>query len=314
MHGHAVLVPESGCRSNEICHWGSPRKNRMSDKALAHLLRVLDLKPTGPDRFQAITEQDEGRLFGGLILGQAVIAAGRTVEQGTIHSMHGYFLRGGRPAKPIDYVVERIRDGRNFTGRRVTALQDGSDIIFEASLSFTAPEDGIAYQDPMPAAVGPEGQPEWWGTLGTAPDQQRERMRRHWINPIEVRAGEEGGSQRPIAERLPHRKVWGRPVAPLPDDPLIHAAAIAYFSDSGMIATVASVFGMWQPGGATASLDHSIWWHHPPRFDDWLLYTTDSPVANAARGLIWGAMYDTGGRRVVSVAQEGLFRRPAARP
>jgi acyl-CoA thioesterase-2 len=285
-----------------------------TNAAMAHLVRVLDLKPTAEDRFEAITEQEEGRLFGGLVLAQAVVAAGRTVANGTIHSMHAYFLRAGRPARTIDYRVARIRDGRNFTGRRVTALQDGEDIIFEASISFTAPEEGVGYQRDMPTSVGPEGQPEWWHTLGAAPDQQRERGRRRWLNPIEVVAGEEGGSVRPLSQRLPRRLVWGRPSAPLPEDPLLHAAAIAYFSDSGMIATVASVLGMWQPGGATASLDHAIWWHHPPRFADWLLYETDSPVAEAARGLTWGGMYTRDGVRVVSVAQEGLFRRPAPMP
>lgn len=280
-----------------------------TNPSMAHLYRVLDLTPAGEDRFQAVTEQEEGRLFGGLVLAQAVVAAGRTVSEGTIHSMHAYFLRAGRPAKPIEYRVARIRDGRNFTGRRVTALQDGEDIIFEAAVSFTKPEDGVAYQRPMPAeAVGPEGQPEWWHTLGAAPDQQRERLRRRWANPIEIVSGEAGGSKRPLSERLPRRLVWGRPAGAMPEDPLFHAAAIAYFSDSGMIATVASVLGVWQPGGATASLDHSIWWHRPPRFDDWLLYETDSPVAYAARGLIWGGMYTRDGVRVVSVAQEGLFR------
>jgi len=282
-----------------------------TDPAIAHLLRVLDLKPTGPDRFVGVTEQDEGRLFGGLTLAQSVMAAGRTVERGTIHSMHAYFLRGGRPAKPIEYVVERIRDGRNFTGRRVSALQDGTDMIFEASISFTAPEEGVSYQEPMPPADGPEGQPSWWETLAPPPDQQREQFHRKWVNPIDIRSGEAGGSRRPIAERLPHRAVWGKPIEPLPGDPLVHAATIAYFSDSGMIATVASVFGMWQPGGNTASLDHAIWWHRPPRFDDWLLYTTDSPVAHGARGLTWGSMYSRDGVRTVSVAQEGLFRQPS---
>jgi acyl-CoA thioesterase-2 len=281
-----------------------------ANPSMAHLLRVLNLTPAGEDRFEAVTEQEEGRLFGGLVLAQAVVAAGRTVDAGTIHSMHAYFLRAGRPAKPIDYRVARIRDGRNFTGRRVTACQDGDDVIFEASVSFTQPEDGVAYQRPMPAAVGPEGQPEWWHTLGTAPDQQRERLRRRWANPIEIVSAEDGGSKRPLSERLPRRLVWGRPAAALPEDPLLHAAAIAYFSDSGMIATVASVLGMWQPGGATASLDHTIWWHLPPRFDGWLLYETDSPVAHSGRGLIWGAMYTQDGVRVVSVAQEGLFRQP----
>ncbi len=284
-----------------------------AEKSMAHLLRVLTLRPSGADRFEANTEQEEGRLFGGIVLAQSVVAAAATVESGTIHSMHGYFLRAGRPLKPIVYQVERIRDGRNFTGRRVSAYQDGADMIFETSVSFTTPEEGVSYQEPMPMAVAPESQPTWWETLAPAPDQQRERIRRDWVNPIDVRAGETGGI-RGITERLPHRKVWGRPVLPLPEDPTIHAAAMAYFSDSGMIATVASVFGMWQPGGATASLDHAIWWHRPPRFDDWTLYVTDSPVAHGARGLTWGGMYSKDGVRVASVAQEGLFRRAPKPP
>ncbi len=281
-----------------------------AEESIAHLERVLALTPNGPDRFQAITEQEQGRLFGGLVLAQSIVAAGKTVESGDIHSMHGYFLRAGRPAKPIDYVVERIRDGRNFTGRRVSAYQDGTDMIFEASISFVATEDGVSYQEPMPVADGPEEMPEWWKEMEPPPDQQRERHRRGWMNPLQIVSGEVGGSNRPLAERLPHRKVWGRPLGPLAEDPIIHAAVMAYFSDSGMIATVARVLGMWQPGGATASLDHSIWWHHPPRFDDWLLYTTDSPIGHAARGLTWGSMYNTAGVRVASVAQEGLYRQP----
>lgn len=290
-----------------------------ADESIAHLIRVLDLKPIGEDRFEAVTEQDTGRLFGGLALGQSIVAAGRTVESGTIHSMHAYFLRAGRPAKPIIYQVERIRDGRNFTGRRVSAFQDGSDMIFEASFSFTTPEEGTAYQAPMPQADGPEGMPEYWkemGPPGNVDDQQRERERgggpRRFYNPIEIVSGEIGGMRRPLSERLPQRKVWGRPSGVLPEDPIIHAAAIAYYSDSGMVATVASVLGNWQPGGATASLDHAIWWHHPPRFDDWLLYATDSPVGLSARGLVWGGMYTRDGVRTVSVAQEGLFRSPKA--
>jgi acyl-CoA thioesterase-2 len=279
---------------------------------MAHLLRVLDLRPAGPDRFEAVTEQDEGRLFGGLVLAQAVTAAGRTVERGSIHSMHAYFLRAGRPAKPIVYGVERVRDGRNFTGRRVTAYQDGADIIFEASVSFATPEEGFTYQEPMPAALEPEGQPSWWETMPPPPDQQRERFHRKWVNPIDIRAAEER-PHRPISERLPHRAVWGRPTSPLPEDPLLHAAAIAYFSDSGMVATVATVMGGWDPGGATASLDHAIWWHYPPRFDGWLLYVTDSPVGHAARALTWGGMYSQDGTRIASVAQEALFRRGAPR-
>jgi acyl-CoA thioesterase II len=110
-------------------------------------------------------------------------------------------------------------------------------------------------------------------------------------------------------DNLPHRTVWGKPTADLPEDPLIHAAAMAYFSDSGLVATVGTAYGMWGPGGASASLDHAMWWHHPPRFNDWLLYVSDSPAAHAARGLIFAHMYNREGALVASVAQEGLFRR-----
>jgi acyl-CoA thioesterase-2 len=279
-----------------------------NQKSIEHLLRVLSLRPVPGGGFEADTEQDEGRLFGGLVLAQAVVAAGRTVTSGSIHSLHAYFLRAGRPAKPIAYGIEHIRDGRNFTTRRVSAMQDG-DMIFEASVSFVAPEEGISHQAPMPEAPDPESQRTWWETVD--PPRGHGRPHRHrWANPIDIRSAETG-PPRPPSERLPHRAVWGRPSAPLPEDPLIHAAAMAYYSDSGMVATVAHAYGTWQPGGATASLDHAMWFHHLPRFDDWLLYVTDSPAAHAARAVTWGGMYNREGTRVASVAQEGLYRKPA---
>ncbi|MBK6663265.1 MAG: thioesterase family protein [Thermoflexaceae bacterium] len=286
------------------------RKAADPRKSIDQLLEQLDVQPVA-DGFIGRVKQDEGRLFGGLVLAQSIMAAGRAEATGNIHSMHAYFLRAGRPAKDITYRVERIRDGRNFTTRRVTALQDG-DVIFEASVGFVAPEEGhFAYQEPMPEAPDPEELPSWWESMARSaqmpsmPPPMMRHRNRGFFNPIDIRAAQGN----PRAEGLPHRTVWGRPVASLPEDPLIHAAALAWLSDSGMVATVAQRFGMWQPGGATASLDHAIWWHHPPRFDDWVLYATDSPIAQSARALMWGGMYSKAGVRVASVAQEGLFGR-----
>lgn len=280
-------------------------------EALQRLLRILDLTRLDDDTFRGDVDQREGRLFGGLILSQAVIAAGRTVEQGSIHSLHGYFLRAGKPIEPVTYNVERLRDGRTFTTHRVTAIQAG-DAIFEASVSFTIPEAGISHQKTMPQAPDPEGQPSWWESIrDSLPPAAREMMTRrgpmrHGMHPLDLRGVQAGM----IGEdNLPHRTVWGKPTADLPEDPLIHAAAMAYFSDSGLVATVGTAYGMWGPGGASASLDHAMWWHHPPRFNDWLLYVSDSPAAHAARGLIFAHMYNREGTLVASVAQEGLFRR-----
>ncbi|MCZ2110333.1 MAG: thioesterase family protein [Dehalococcoidia bacterium] len=278
-------------------------------EALQRLLRILHLTRLSDDSFRGEVDQQEGRLFGGLILSQAVIAAGRTVNQGVIHSLHAYFLRAGKPIEPVTYNVERLRDGRTFTTHRVTAIQAG-DAIFEASVSFTIPETGISHQKSMPDAPAPESQPSWWESIrDTLPPAAREMMTRrgpmrgfHPLDMRSVRAGMIG------EDNLPHRTVWGKPTSDLPEDPLIHAAAMAYFSDSGLVATVGTAYGMWGPGGSTASLDHAMWWHHPPRFNDWLLYVSDSPAAHAARGLIFAHMYSREGALVASVAQEGLFR------
>ncbi len=284
------------------------------DKAVAFLLRQLDLKPADYDHFRGEPGQEEGRLFGGLVLAQSVVAAGRTVSFGSIHSLHAYFLRAGQPKEPIDYTVERVREGRNFLTRRVTALQAGHT-IFEASVSFVAPEEGISHQAPIPAAPEPEACESWWASIAmprmaNIPPGMVERMRRRMNHPIDLRAAARPTHERDGDGRLPARMVWGRMMAPLPEDPLIHAAAMVYLSDSGLVATVAHHYGIWQPGGASASLDHAMWFHRPPRFDDWILYASESPAAHAARGLMFAGMYNREGVRVASVAQEGLFRRP----
>jgi len=276
--------------------------NNSDTRPVERLLDILDLEQLDEDHFRADTDQDEGRLFGGLILAQAVVAAGRTATKGAIHSLHSYFLRAGKPSTPVEYTVERIREGRTFLTRRVTAIQNG-DAIFEASVGYTLPEEGLAFQESMPHVPGPEGQPEWWETLKIKAPPMR---RRTWNPPIEIRSAEPIG-EAAAAERLPSRAVWTRPLGPLPDDPVIHAAFMAYMSDSGFIGTVAAPYGLWATTTG-ASLDHAIWWHHPPRYDDWILYTSESPVAHAARAVIFGAMYSGDGTRVASVAQEALFR------
>jgi acyl-CoA thioesterase-2 len=260
----------------------------------------------GDNLFHAQVDQREGRLFGGLVLAQSVVAAGRTVAAGDIHSLHAYFLRPGKPVEPIDYQVERVRDGRTFTTRRISAIQAG-DMIFEATVSFARPETGISYQPPMPAAPDPEGLPTWWESVMSNRPQEAEHHRRHrdWPRPVELYT-----ASPPANDGLPTRSVWAKTTSPLPDDPLIHAAAMAYLSDSGLIATVASRFGSWGPGGASASLDHAMWFHHAPKFDGWLLFNSESPTAHNARAVIFGGIWSQAGVRVASVAQEGLVRTP----
>ncbi|HKS92326.1 MAG TPA: acyl-CoA thioesterase domain-containing protein [Tepidiformaceae bacterium] len=277
-----------------------------STDPVAALLRVLDMERPADNIFHAQVDQREGRLFGGLVLAQAVTAAGRTVAEGTIHSFHAYFLRPGKPVHPIDYHVERVRDGRTFTTRRISAIQAG-DMIFEATVSFARPEPGISYQQPMPDAPDPDGLPTWWESVASQRPEEAAHHRHHrdWPRPVELYTAA------PAAQgELPTRSVWAKTTSPLPEDPLIHAAAMAYLSDSGLIATVATRFGSWGPGGASASLDHAMWFHHAPKFDGWLLFNSESPTAHNARALIFGSIWSPDGTRMASVAQEGLVRTP----
>lgn len=278
-------------------------------------VRQVNVRPTDYDNFRGDVDQQEGRLFGGLVLAQSLVAAGRTASFGTIHSMHAYFLRAGQAREPIDYSVERIREGRNFLTRRVTARQAGHT-IFETSVSFVATEDGISYQAPMPTAPEPEQCEEWWKAIAmprmnVRDNPMAERMNRRWNNPIDLRSASQPTKENDGTGRLPERVVWARMTGTLPEDPILHAAALVYLSDSGLIATVAHHFGIWMPGGASASLDHAMWFHRPPRFDDWVLYASESPAAHSARAVIFAGMYNGQGERIASVAQEGLFRKPS---
>lgn len=291
------------------------------------LIKQLDLEQLDRDLFLGDPGPGEGRLFGGLVAAQAVMAASRTVEpeKGNLHSLHAYFLRPGSHTAPIRYTVYRIRDGRTFTSRDVVAYQ-GGEAIFSISTSFAVHEDGMDYQGPMPEAPPPDALPNWEDVmreemkeevkqLGDAPARW---MRLHPIDTKHAYPPREG----PTPGELPSRKVWIRPKSELPPDPRIHTAFLVFASDSGLIGTIA--WGGGRPPGRhprgmaahqrmAASLDHSLWVHRTPNWDGWLLYHSESPVGFGARGLIFGGMFREDGTRVVSVAQEGLVRSPVPR-
>jgi acyl-CoA thioesterase-2 len=279
---------------------------RPPENAFERVLRSLELERLDRDLLLGDPGPGEGRLFGGLVAAQSVVAAGRTVEEGDLHSLHAYFLRPGRYGVPIRFVVDRIRDGRTFTTRRVVAHQ-GGEAIFNLSASFARPEDGIAHQAELaPESPGPEGMIEWaelrarwWG----------EAIPVAGINEaIEVRVTEEPAE--PTAPGLPpYRYVWMRPRGELPDDPLLHSALLVFASDRTLTGATFLAAGITpSPSFQFASLDHAMWLHGAPRFDDWVFYHSRSPVAHAGRGLNHGAMYDTSGRRISSVTQEVLLR------
>jgi acyl-CoA thioesterase-2 len=270
---------------------------------LTKLLALLALDRLDRDLFLGETPQGEARLFGGLVAAQAVMAAGATAEgAGSPHSLHAYFLRPGRHGVPIRFVVDRLRDGRSFTTRQVVAYQSG-EAIFNLSASFVRPETGIAHQSPAPEAPGPEGLPDW-------EELRAELLGRHEDvrpQPIEVRVCDPDDPNG--ARQEPRKRVWMRTTGPLPEDPLVHAAMLVYASDRTLLSTASRPHGLPWGRRNVASLDHAVWLHHPPRFDGWVLYASESPVAQSARGLVLGAMYRDG-VRIASVAQEGLVRIP----
>lgn len=275
-----------------------------AEQPVDELLRNLDLEPLDADLFLGNPGRGEGRLFGGMVAAQAVIAAGRSVEPGRrLHSLHSYFLRPGRHDVPLRFVVQRIRDGKTFTTRHVTAHQAG-EAIFDLSASFTLAEDGLSHQDPMPAAPDPEGLPDWEverARLLGDPSAQR------LDTPIEVRLCDgpllDSGEKRPASQRN-----WMRVRGRLPDDPLVHTAMLVYATDRTLLATGARPHGLPWGKRMSASLDHAVWIHRAPRMEGWLLYSSQSPVAQDGRAMIFGSIHTPDGLRIASVAQEGLIR------
>lgn len=286
-----------------------PAASDRAQQRLDQLVSLFELDRLDRDMFLGDPGEGERRLFGGLVAAQAVVAAYRTVEQGSLHSVHAYFLRPGRYDVPIRYVVYRIRDGRTFTTRDVVAYQAG-EAIFNLSSSFALPEEGITHQQPMPDVPPPEGLPEWeFVRPDRVPEEMRRDVEQWWRDsPIEMRACDPWGTDWP--DGMPRRRVWMRVRGAFPDEEIVHAALLTYASDRGLIATARMPHNIGRTMGASASLDHALWFHYPPRFDDWLLFTSESPAAHNARALILGQMYSRAGVRVASVAQEGLVRLP----
>ncbi|WP_067224308.1 acyl-CoA thioesterase II [Stappia indica] len=280
--------------------------------AVDDLLSILDLEPLEHNLFRGMSPQvGWQRVFGGQVIGQALVAASRTVPQErSVHSLHGYFLRPGDPAVPIIYEVDRIRDGGSFTTRRVVAIQHGKP-IFSVAASFQTFEEGLDHQAVMPDVPMPEDLP------GEAELKEKflahapEPVRRYWERdrPIELR---------PVdmthyfsrSKLTPSQNVWVRASAALPDDPRIHSCVLAYASDMTLLDTSLFAHGtsVFDPKLQVASIDHAMWFHRPFRADEWLLYAEDSPSASGGRGFTRGSLFSRDGQLVASVAQEGLIR------
>ncbi len=285
-----------------------------ADDPVSSLLGVLDLKPDPSGRRDAFVGHNQpqpwGRVFGGQLLAQALVAAQRTVHPARpVHSLHAYFLRGGDVHEPLTMCVERFRDGRSFSARQVLTSQHGRPIL-SLTASFQLDTPGPEHQAPMPDVPAPESLP----SLEERYRHLDEDAGRGWRyqRPVDLRHVEEPIYLSAAAERRAHQAVWLRVIAPLDDDPRLHAAVLAYASDYTLLEPVLRRHGLpWShPGLRVASLDHAMWWHRPARADEWLLYVHESPSASGARGLCQGRIYTREGLLVCSVAQEGMIRVP----
>lgn len=271
------------------------------------LISLLDLEQLEVNLFRGYSPQNSWkRVFGGQVVGQALVAAARTVEERLVHSLHCYFVLGGDPKVPIIFRVDRIRDGGSFTTRNVVAIQHG-EAIFSMSASFHKAEEGYSHQFAMPDVPDPE-------TLPTE-EEMRERAPEHmnafWKleRPIEMRRVDVesyfAGDKRTSPDLI-----WFRTKGAMPNDPVLHRCALAYASDYSLLSASLSPHGRrpFDPALMMASLDHAVWFHRDFRADEWLLYVQDSPSAEGGRGFCRGTIFSRDGVLVASVAQEGLIR------
>jgi acyl-CoA thioesterase-2 len=279
---------------------------------LTDLLDLLDLEPLEVNIYRGRNRDiGTGRVFGGQVLSQALVAARRTVDEPReAHSVHGYFILPGDLAAPIVYFVDRLRDGASFSTRQVTAIQHGR-AIFSLSASFQIAERGYEHQSPMPNVPPPEELVNELELIRGMADRIPEAMRKVITQdrPIDFRPVSPIDPFKP-EKREPVRHLWLRAIDRLPDDTLIHQAVLAYASDYGLLGTALLPHGVAprSPALQIATLDHAFWAHRPFRADEWLLYTMDSPVAAGARGFTRGTFYTRDGQLIASVAQEGLIR------
>lgn len=286
-------------------------------QALQDLLDLLDLEQIEEDIFRGRSRPAVvPRVFGGQVAAQALVAAGRTVPADRpAHSLHAYFLRPGDPGAPIVYTVDRIRDGRSFTTRRVVAVQHGKP-IFHLSASFQTYEDGLEHQAPMPAAPDPATLPtsrERLGGYGHLAPEVAERFLEA-REAVDLRYVDEPPYGRYGEPREPRSQVWFRVNGKLDgDDPLRHIVLATYVSDMTLLDSVLLAHGRggWAVGDVVgASLDHAMWFHRPFRADEWLLYDQESPSASGGRGLGQARIYTQDGRLAITVIQEGVVRVP----
>ncbi|MEW1988156.1 acyl-CoA thioesterase II [Brevibacterium casei] len=260
----------------------------------------------GPSQYKP-----DGRVFGGQVLAQCIVAAAATLPPDRlIHSLHGYFLRAGDVAKPIEFGVERLRDGRSFSARRVHAYQKDAPIL-SLIASFQEEQAGFEHSETMPTGIpGPEDSPDLRELLAAVDSVQVTE----WLNrrPFDIRPVEPFGvpGATTIDTELPEQHIWFRASAHFGDDPVLNAAALAYASDFNLLEPVLRRHGLsWgSPGLRVASLDHAMWWHRRVHVDDWMLYVQESPAARGGRGLGYGRIFSHDGELLATVAQEGMVR------
>lgn len=289
----------------------------MTTTPITELLSTLDLTDTAArtsyDIYTGTSQwQHGGRVFGGQVLAQSVVAATRTIPEGrVIHSLHGYFLRPGDATKPITFSVARIHDGRSFSARNVQCYQDGVPIM-SLICSFQEENSGLEHQVEMPADI-PD--PETLPTPAEVLNQVDHPLARQWSQEraFDIRHVPSSIYLMVDGERVAHQAVWMKATSRLPDDPNIHRAALAYASDYSLLEPILRRHGVsWvTPGLKMASLDHAMWWHRFGRVDEWILYAQESPNAIGGRGLSLGRIYRRDGALIASVAQEGMVRVPA---
>ena len=284
-------------------------------RALDQLLKILDIERLEENLFRGLSPQvGWQRVFGGQVIGQALVAANRTVNGRLAHSLHAYFLRAGDPSVPIIYNVDRIRDGGSFTTRRVVAVQHGQ-AIFSMAASFHKEETGLEHQIKMPEVPPPESLPSEAELKACLIDRVPPPVKAYWERerPIEIRPVDLSRYLTP-GNHAPSQQVWIRATGELPNDQSLHQCVLAYASDFTLLDTALIAHGrfVFDPKLMLASLDHALWFHRKLRADKWLLYAQDSPISGGGRALCRGMLFARDGKLVASTAQEGLLRERSA--
>ena len=284
------------------------------NRILQDLVSLLDLEALEVNLFRGQSRDLGGKsVFGGQVIGQALVAASRTVEASIAHSLHAYFLRPGDMTQPIVYEVEKLRDGNSFSARHVQAIQHGKPILSMIA-NFQKPEDGLEHQATMPVVPPPEKlessrdlHDRWTDAMPDLPERIYHSLTRELA--IEFKPVDPWNPLKPEIQS-PQQAFWIRAAGKLPDDPMLHRCVLAYASDFNLLSTAMRPHGKswFADSMAVASIDHALWFHRDLRIDDWLLYSMDSPTAQGARGFSRGQIFDRQGRLVASVAQENLMR------